>query len=69
MKSDLSAGCGRPARLRFLHDGTAAAAANGEETVSAVITVGSWLGIGFTPAPSRLAKVSPYFPGVFDEVL
>ena len=40
---------GRAATIRYVHDGTASAAATGHSGVSAVITVGSWLGIGFTP--------------------
>ncbi|GGQ27927.1 hypothetical protein BKA00_006212 [Actinomadura coerulea] len=43
------------ADLRFLHDGTAAASAAGG-TGDAVITAGTWLGVGFAPmgGPPRL---------------
>jgi hypothetical protein len=61
MTTDLSAATGRSPSLRFVHDGTAAAAATGDEATSAVITVGSWLGIGFTPSPSSALKIPTDF--------
>lgn len=50
----------KSASLRFLHDGTAAARAITAEA-GAVITLGTALGVGFTPNPATLVPFSPHF--------
>src|SRR5205823_6728811 len=52
LRAAMSDAVDRPVTLRFVHDGTASAAAVSDGTTSAVITLGTWLGIGFTPVAS-----------------
>jgi|GEM_PF-6028950 len=61
MTAALAAAAGRDATIRFVHDGTAAAAASGDTASSAVVSAGSWLGIGFTPPPSYTLELSTGF--------
>jgi hypothetical protein len=44
---------GRGVRVRFIHDGTAAAALHAGEAQAAVIVVGTALGVGFPPAEAQ----------------
>lgn len=52
---------GRAVTIRYVHDGTASAAATGHPGVSAVMTIGSWLGIGFTPVTLPLLDLDEVF--------
>ena len=44
---------GQPARIRLIHDGSAASAVHAGERRAAVILVGTALGVGFPPAEAR----------------
>ncbi len=50
-----------PVELTLLHDGTAAARADGEAANAAVITLGTALGIGFPCGAAALRPLSPVF--------
>jgi len=52
---------GRNPTLLLIHDGTAAARALSVRTRAAAITLGTSLGVGFTPHPSSLIPLSPEF--------
>jgi hypothetical protein len=54
----ISQAVGTPLRLKLLHDGDAAAAAYAGQADTAVITVGTALGIGFAPAVPGLRGLS-----------
>ncbi len=49
----VAARTGRGVRVRFIHDGTAAAALHAGEVQAAVIVVGTALGVGFPPAEAE----------------
>lgn len=45
--------------VEFVHDGSASALGIADPRLSAVVTVGTWLGIGFTPSDRRLLGGDP----------
>jgi hypothetical protein len=45
--------------IEFVHDGTAAAFGIADPEPSAVVTIGTWLGVGFTPARRPLLAGDP----------
>jgi hypothetical protein len=45
--------------VEFVHDGTASACGVGDPSPSAVVTMGTWLGVGFTPSNRRLLPGDP----------
>ena len=57
----ISAASGRQVRFEFAHDGDAAAAARAGETHTAVIMLGSALGVGFVPSGDRFRPLAPDF--------
>jgi hypothetical protein len=57
----LSERCGRPIHVHLIHDGRAAALAHAPQEASAVITLGTGLGIGFVPAAELLLALAPGF--------
>jgi hypothetical protein len=58
LRSRIEAAAGPVASLRFIHDGTAAAATAGAAG-SATITAGTWLGAGFRPAGQQAPLALP----------
>lgn len=58
LEARLSAEAGRSLQVRFVHDGTAAAVAADQGHTSGVITLGSWLAVGFTPTFSGLLDLA-----------
>lgn len=52
----VAARMGRGVRVRFIHDGTAAAALHAGEADAAVIVVGTALGVGFPPAEAEALR-------------
>jgi len=59
LEANLAAETGRPVRVRFVHDGTAAAVGADEGRPGGVITLGSRLAVGFTPTFTGLLDLSP----------
>jgi len=59
LEAGLAAAAGRPVQVRFVHDGTAAAAAADDGRPGGLITLGSRLAVGFTPTFSHLLDLSP----------
>jgi hypothetical protein len=57
----VSARLGRDVRLSLLHDGTAAARVFAGEPSSAVLMLGTWLGVGFAPVEHQLTSIAPAF--------
>ena len=55
----LAASTGDDLSVEFVHDGSAGAFGTADRSVSAVVTVGTWLGIGFTPATRALLPGEP----------
>jgi hypothetical protein len=61
---------GQPVRIHLIHDGTAAAAVHAGERNSAVIIVGTALGVGFPPAETndlRPLRLDPGMAGGYRE--
>jgi hypothetical protein len=59
LEARLAMAAGHRVRVRFVHDGTAAAVAADEGQLGGVITLGSWLAVGFTPTFGGLLDVAP----------
>ena len=57
----ISAASGRPVRFVFAHDGDAAAAALAGQAHTAVVMLGSALGVGFVPPGDRFRPLDPDF--------
>jgi hypothetical protein len=55
----LSRQIGTDVRVTFLHDGTAAARVFAGQPHTAVLMLGTWLGVGFAPTVDRLTPMSP----------
>ena len=55
----VAARTGEDMRVVFVHDGSASALGVADPEPSAVVTVGTWLGIGFTPSHRRLLGGDP----------
>ncbi len=54
-------GVALPPEVALLHDGTAAALACAGEERAAVITMGTALGVGFSPSADGLRPIAPGF--------
>ncbi len=55
----LAASTGDDMSVEFVHDGSASAMGIADREVSAVVTIGTWLGIGFTPSNRPLLSGDP----------
>lgn len=55
----LTGSMGNDVSIELVHDGSAGAYSIADPGVSAVVTVGTWLGIGFTPAKRALLPGEP----------
>lgn len=55
----LAASTGADMSVEFVHDGSASALGIADPGLSAVVTIGTWLGIGFTPAHRPLLSGDP----------
>ncbi len=53
--------CGRPVRFQFVHDGDAAAASQAGQEKTAVVMLGSALGVGFAPPAAQLRPIASNF--------
>lgn len=62
----ISAVSGRQVRFEFAHDGDAAAAALAGQPRSAVIMLGSALGVGFAPSGERFRPIASEFKVILD---
>jgi hypothetical protein len=56
----LAVATGDDMSVEFVHDGTASASGVGDPSRSAVVTVGTWLGVGFTPSDRPLLSGDPF---------
>jgi hypothetical protein len=56
----LAVASGDDMSVEFVHDGTASASAVNDPSPSAVVTIGTWLGVGFTPANRPLLPGDPF---------
>ena len=61
LSREVSARLNRPVSVRLLHDGTAAASIYGGSRNTAVIMLGTALGVGFTSSSTRLLPLSSDF--------
>jgi len=59
VRSLLAEATGDDMSFEFVHDGTASACGVGDPSRSAVVTIGTWLGVGFTPANRPLLPGDP----------
>ena len=59
--AQISEACGRPVRFHFAHDADAAAASLAGQDGTAVVMLGSALGVGFAPPAERLRPVAADF--------
>lgn len=55
----LAASTGEDMSVDFVHDGSASALGIADAELSAVVTIGTWLGIGFTPSNRPLLSGDP----------
>ncbi|MFN2505585.1 MAG: hypothetical protein ABR540_15375 [Acidimicrobiales bacterium] len=55
----LAASTGDDMSVEFVHDGSASALGIADPQLSAVVTIGTWLGIGFTPSNRPLLSGDP----------
>lgn len=55
----LAVATGDDMSVEFVHDGTASASGVGDTSRSAVVTIGTWLGVGFTPSNRPLLPGDP----------